>query len=342
MIPAMRRVVCQELGPLDQLVVEDGDGPVPRAGQVVVDVKAAGVNFVDALFVQGRYQIKPPTPFTPGSEAAGVVRALGPGVEGDGDSAGDGHSAGDSRVSVGDKVLVQTGLGAFAEQVAAGTHSLTRMPDNLSFGQAATLVQSYATMLFALTRRTRAAEGESVLVLGAGGGIGLATIDLARALGLRPIAVASSDEKLARAIEAGAEAGIHSGEDIKARARELSGTGGVDLVVDPIGGPLAEPALRALRVDGRYVVIGFASGAIPRLPVNQVLLNNRTVVGVDWGAWTMRDPDGHHALLAELMGLVADGRLHPTEPTAYPLDQAATALADLVERRVVGKVVLVP
>lgn len=326
----MRRVVCQDLGPLDQLDVEDGAAPTPGPGQVVVDVRAAGVNFVDALFVQGRYQIKPPTPFTPGSEVAGVVSALGPGVDGG--------------VAVGDKVLVQTGLGAFAEQIAASTASLTPMPDNLSFGQAATLVQSYATMLFALTRRTTVQKGESVLILGAGGGIGLATIDLAQALGLRPIAVASSDEKLARAIEAGAEAGIRSdgSEDVKARARELSGSGGVDLVVDPIGGPLAESALRALRVDGRYVVIGFASGEIPRLPANQVLLNNRTVIGVDWGAWTMRDPDGHHTLLAELMALVADERLHPVEPTAYPLDQAATALADLVERRVVGKVVLVP
>lgn len=332
MIPAMRRVVCQDLGPLDQLVVEDGEAPTPRDGQVVVDVRAAGVNFVDALFVQGRYQIKPPTPFTPGSEVAGVVSALGPGT---------GES---SAVAIGDKVLAQTGLGAFAEQVAVNPASLTAMPDNLSFGQAATLVQSYATMLFALTRRTTVQKGESVLVLGAGGGIGLATIDLAKALGLRPLAVASSDEKLARAIEAGAEAGIRSdgSEDVKARARELSGTGGVDLVVDPIGGPLAESALRALRVDGRYVVIGFASGEIPRLPANQVLLNNRTVVGVDWGAWTMRDPDGHHALLADLMALVASGQLHPVEPTAYPLDQAATALADLVERRVVGKVVLVP
>jgi NADPH2:quinone reductase len=326
----MRRVVCQDVGPLDQLVVEDGEAPVPREGQVVVDVKAAGVNFVDALFVQGRYQIKPPTPFTPGSEVAGVVSAVGPAT---------GSNGG---VAVGDKVLVQTGLGAFAEQVVAGTASLTAMPDNLSFGQAATLVQSYATMLFALTRRTTVEAGESVLVLGAGGGIGLATVDLAKALGLRPIAVASSDDKLARAEEAGAEAGVRSDEDVKTRARELSGTGGVDVVVDPIGGPLADSALRALRVGGRYVVIGFASGEIPRLPANQVLLNNRTVVGVDWGAWTMRDPGGHRTLLGELVGLVAEGRLHPVEPTAYPLDQAAAALADLVERRVVGKIVLVP
>lgn len=326
MIPAMRRVVCQALGPLDQLVVEDTEPPEPREGQVLVDVRAAGVNYVDALFVQGQYQIKPPTPFTPGSEVAGVVSALGPGVEG---------------VAVGDRVLVQTGLGGFAEQVTANALSLVSMPDGLSFGQAATLVQSYATMLYAFTRRTAVAEGETVLVLGAGGGIGLAAIDVARALGLRALAVASSADKRGKAVAAGAEAAIDSAEDVKTRARELGG-GGVDVVVDPIGGPLAEAALRALRVNGRYLVIGFASGEIPRLPANQVLLNNRTVVGVDWGAWTMQQPDAHRTLLGELMGLVANGRLHPIEPTAYPLDQATVALADLLERRAVGKVVLVP
>ena len=327
MIPAMRRVVCKELGPLDELVVEDGEPPVPGEGQVVVDVRAAGVNFVDALFVQGQYQIKPPTPFTPGSEVAGVVSALGAGVEG---------------IAVGDRVLVQTGLGGFAEQLTASALSLVPMPENLSFGQAATLVQSYATMLYAFTRRTTTEPGETVLVLGAGGGIGLAAIDVARALGLRTLAVASSAEKRDSAVEAGAEAAIDAADDVKVRARELSGGGGVDLVVDPVGGPLAEPALRALRMGGRYIVIGFASGEIPRLPANQVLLNNRTVVGVDWGAWTMRQPEQHRTLLAELMAMVADGHLHPVEPTAYPLDQASTALTDLLERRVVGKVVLVP
>jgi NADPH:quinone reductase len=324
----MRRVVCPALGPLDQLVVEDTDPPVPREGQVVIDVRAAGVNYVDALFVLGQYQIKPPTPFTPGSEVAGVVSALGPGVEGSG-------------VSVGDRVLVQTGLGGFAEQVAANVLSLVPMPDELTFGQAATLVQSYATMLYAFTRRTTVAEGQTVLVLGAGGGIGLAAIDVARALGLRALAVASSADKRDKAVAAGAEAAIDSADDVKARARELGG-GGVDVVVDPIGGPLAEAALRALRVGGRFLVIGFASGEIPRLPANQVLLNNRTVVGIDWGAWTMQQPDAHRALLGELMAMVADGRLHPVEPAAYPLDGVSTALADLVERRVVGKVVLVP
>lgn len=324
----MRRVVCEAVGDFDQLVVVDGEAPAPRPGQVIVDVAAAGVNFVDGLFVRGLYQIKPPTPFTPGSEIAGTVSAVGEGVEG---------------VAAGDRVMAQTGLGGYAEQVAVPAASVVSLPSALSFGQAATLVQSYATMLFAFTRRTRVEAGETVLVLGAGGGIGLAAIDVARALGLRALAAASSADKLARAADMGAEAGIDtSTEDVKARARELSGQGGVDVVVDPVGGDLAEPALRSLRVGGRYVVIGFAGGDIPRLPANQVLLNNRTVVGVDWGAWTMQRPDEHRGLLDELLAMVDGGRLHPVEPTAYPLADAARALTDLAERRVSGKVVLVP
>lgn len=323
----MRRVVCRAIGPVEQLEIEDVDPLVPRDGQVVIDVKASGVNFVDALFVQGLYQIKPPTPFTPGSEVAGVVSALGDGVDG---------------VAVGDRVVVQCGLGGYAEQITAGPLQLIPMPTGLSFGQAATLVQSYATMLFALTRRCVVAAGETVLVLGAGGGIGLAAIDVAQALGLRPIAAASSAEKLAKALAAGAEDGIDtSTEDVKVRARELSG-GGVDLVVDPVGGPLAEPALRALRVGGRYVVVGFASGEIPRLPANQILLNNRTVIGVDWGAWTLQNPDAHHALLADLTTLVTEERVAPTNPTTYPLAEAPAALAALLTRQVTGKLALVP
>ena len=197
-------------------------------------------------------------------------------------------------------------------------------------------------MLFTFTRRTTLAAGEWVLVLGAGGGIGLAAIDVARHLGARVIAAASSEDKRALALAAGAEAVIDSStEDVKARAREISG-GGVDVVVDPIGGEAAEAALRALGWMGRYVVIGFAAGDIPRLPANQVLLNNRTVVGVDWGAWTMRDGSGNRALLGELMELAGSGALHPVEPTTYPLDDVVTALTDLAERRVAGKVVLVP
>jgi len=250
------------------------------------------VNFVDGLFVQGKYQIKPPLPFTPGGEVAGDVVAIGDGVEG---------------VAVGDRVLAMSWLGGFASHVELAAGGVVPIPGDLSYGQAAALVQSYGTMLFAMTRRMQVRAGEWVLVLGAGGGIGLAAIDVAHHLGARVIAAASSDEKLAAATKAGAEATIdYEREDLKARAREISG-GGVDVVVDPVGGRFADAALRSLGWMGRYLVIGFAGGDIPALPANQVLLNNRTVVGIDWGAWTMRDAVGNRDLLAELMDLAGSG-----------------------------------
>jgi len=323
----MRAVVCKEFAPIDRLQVEDRPDPAPGPGNVVVAVRAAGVNFVDGLFVQGRYQIKPPLPFTPGGEVAGDVVAVSEDVDG---------------VAVGDRVLALPWLGGFASHVELSAGGVVPIPGALSYGQAAALVQSYGTMLFSLTRRTQVQEGEWVLVLGAGGGIGLAAIDVAKHLGAHVIAAASTDEKLDAARAAGADATIaYESEDLKDRARELSG-GGVDVVVDPVGDRFAEPALRALGWMGRYVVIGFAGGDIPRLPANQVLLNNRTVIGVDWGAWTMRDAAGNQALLAALMELAGSGALTPVEPTPYPLDDVVRALTDLQERRVAGKVVLVP
>jgi NADPH:quinone reductase len=328
----MRRVVCVELGPPEALVVEDVDPPSPGPGQVLVDVEAAGVNYVDALFVSGEYQIKPPLPFVPGSEVAGTVAGVGDGVEG---------------VAVGDRVMAMPGLGGYAEQVVLGARQVVPVPGDLDAPRAATFIQSYATALFALTRRTTVTVDDVVLVLGAGGGVGLASIDVATALGARVIGAASTDVKRAAATDMGAEAVIDTtAEDLKSRARELAGGdevrgAGVDVVVDPIGGEAAEPALRALRWGGRYVVIGFAAGAIPSLPLNQVLLNNRTVVGVDWGAWSMRDPKAQAALLDELGTLVAEGRLHPVAPATYPLGRAADALRDLLGRRVTGKVALV-
>jgi NADPH2:quinone reductase len=323
----MRAVVCPELGPLDTLTVEERDSPVPGDGQVVVDVRAAGVNFVDGLLCQGRYQIKPPTPFVPGGEIAGVVSSVGPGVSG---------------IGVGDRVIAFTGFGGFADQVVVPALSLVAIPEAIDFGQAAALIQSYCTMLFTLTRRTTVAEGEWVLVLGAGGGIGLAAIDVAAALGARVIAAASSPQKLDAARAMGAEATIaYEEEDLKARAREISG-GGVDVVVDPVGGRHSETALRATRHLGRFCVIGFASGPIATVPLNQVLLNNRTVVGVDWGGWTFKDPFGNRALIDELMGMVADGRLHPTTPTSFPLGDAAAVMSGLIDRSIGGKAVLVP
>ena len=323
----MDAVVCNGFGPLDTLVVEERPTPEPGPGMVVVDVAAAGVNFVDGLICQGRYQLKPQTPFVPGSEVAGRVSALGPGVEG---------------WSIGDRVVVFCGFGGFAGQVVAPALSLVAVPDNLDLSRAAALIQSYCTMLFTLTRRTTVAPGEWVLVLGAGGGIGLAAVDVATALGARVIAAASTGDKLDAAVAMGAEATIaYEDEDLKTRARELSG-GGVDLVVDPVGGRHTEPALRATRRLGRLCVIGFASGPIPSIPANQVLLNNRTLVGVDWGGWTFTDPCGNRALIDELMGMVADGRLHPTQPDRRPLDEAAAVMEALIDRTVTGKVVLVP
>ncbi len=324
----MRRIVCPELGPPDVLVVEDGPALEAGPGRVIVDVAAAGVNYVDALFVAGQYQIKPPLPFVPGSEVAGTVAAVGDGVEG---------------VAVGDRVVAMPGLGGYAEQVDLSPRQLAAVPDGLSLPAAAAFIQSYCTALFALRDRAHLAGGESVLVLGAGGGVGQAAIDVAKALGARVIGAASTEDKRAAARAAGADEVIDTAtESIKDRARELSGADGVDVVIDTVGGDLAEPALRSLRLFGRFVVIGFASGAIPTLPANQVLLRNRSVVGVDWGAWTMIDQAAQAALLDEALAMVADGRLHPAEPTAYPFDAVADALGDLLGRRVTGKVVLVP
>lgn len=312
----MRRVVCRAFD--EPLVVEEAPDLVAGDGQVVVDVEAAGANFVDALIVQGRYQIKPQLPFTPGMEVAGRLRDSG------------------------ERVLALCWFGGYASQVVVPAGSAVPVPDDVSVGQAATLVQSYATMLFSLTRRTTVEPGEWVAVLGAGGGIGLAAVDLAKALGARVVACASSPSKLEAARAAGADAVVaYEDVDLKGAIREATG-GGADVVVDPVGGAKAEAALRSLRWGGRYVVLGFASGSIPSLPANQVLLNNRTVVGVDWGAWTFRDAAGNAALVAELVGMVADGRLRPVEPVAYALDDVARCLDDLEGRRVTGKAVLVP
>ena len=291
----MRAVVCHELGPLETLVVEEQSPPSAGEGQVVVDIRAAGVNFVDGLICQGRYQIKPATPFVPGSEIAGEVSAVGPGVTG---------------ISIGDRVIAFVGFGGFADQAVVPALSLVPMPDGLDFARGAALIQSYSTMLFTLTHRTVLSPGEWVLVLGSGGGVGLAAVDIATALGGRVIAAASNTEKLDAARSMGAEATIdYETEDLKVRARQLSG-GGVDVVVDPVGGRHSEPALRATRHLGRFCVIGFASGPIPSVPLNQVLLNNRTVVGVDWGGWTFKDPVGNRDLISRLMGMV--GRAAPS------------------------------
>ena len=330
----MRAVVCRELGPPERLVVEEREPLVPAPGQVVLDVHAAGVNFVDTLFIQGRYQIRPDPPFVPGGEVAGTVAAVGEGVLG---------------VEPGRRAIAMCGLGGFAEQVAVRPEQILPLPEGLDFPRAAALTQSYATALYALEDRAELRPGETVLVLGAAGGVGLAAIDVARSHGARVIAAASSEAKRARCREAGADAVIdYENEDLKERARELARGGsdprdqGVDVVFDPVGGRHSEAALRALRWRGRYLVVGFAAGEIPRVPLNLVLLNTRTVLGVDWGAMTLREPERNRALMERMVEGVASGRLQPGAPRTYPLEKAADALADLAGRRIAGKAVLVP
>ncbi len=311
------------------LRVEERPDPEPGPGEVAVAVEAAGVNFVDGLFVAGQYQMKPPLPFVPGSEVAGHVAAVGPDVG--------------ASVAVGDRVLASVGLGGFASRVVVPAASAIALPEGMDAARAATFTQSYSTSLFALRDRAQAAPGETVLVLGAGGGVGLAAIGVARELGCRVLGVASSADKRDAALAAGAEAVVDPAtEPLKEAARAWAGGTGVDLVVDPVGGPLAEPSLRALGDRGRYLVIGFASGDIPAVPLNQVLLRNRSVIGIDWGIWAMTHPAEQRALLDDLLDMVAAGSLDPVRPTEYPLEDVAGALEDLLGRRAVGKIALVP
>jgi NADPH2:quinone reductase len=323
----MRAVICNSFGPLDDLVIEEQPSPELAAGQIRVRVTAAGVNFVDALLAQGLYQIKPPLPFVPGGESVGVVTELGPDV---------------TSPAVGDRVLVISGLGGFATEMVAPADRVLAVPASITDGQAATFMQSYMTAYYALVERAHVESGQWLLVLGAGGGVGLAAVDVGRALGMQVIAAASSADKRDMATSRGAIAVIDSStEDVKARAREISGDG-VDAVYDPVGGRLGEECLRSLRDNGQFIVIGFASGEIPKLPANHILLRNRRVTGVDWGGWAGRNPAANQALVGQLLSMIVAGDLDPVEPVSYPFEQAAQAMADQQNRKVVGKAVLLP
>ena len=324
----MRVVSCNSFGPVDQLVVSEQPSVPLGAGQVRVAVTACGGNFVDAPIVQGLYQLNPVLPFVPGGEIAGVVSEVGEGV---------------TTHQVGARVFATTGLsGGFTGEAVLPAFRAFHTPDALTDAQAATFVQSYCTAWFALHLRAKAQAGEWLLVLGAGGGVGLAAVDVGRAMGLRVIAAASSAAKRDLALAHGAEAVIDtSTEDVKVRAKELS-DGGVHHVYDPVGGPLAEAGLRSLRDDGQLLVIGFAGGEIPKLPANQILLRNRRVTGVDWGGWTVTHGAENIQLLSDVIDAAAKGHIHPVEPRSYPLADVSQALADQLERRAVGKSVLLP
>ncbi len=324
----MRAVRCKTWGGPETLVVEEVPAPRASAGEVVVDVKAAGVNFPDMLMIQGKYQIKPQLPFTPGVELAGIVKETGSGV---------------TQAKPGDAVVANVAFGAFAEECVVPEARLVPLPRGVDFAAAAGFTVAYGTAWHALKDRGQLNAGETLLVLGAAGGVGLAAVELGAAMGARVIAAASSEEKLAVCRAHGAAETIdYATEDLRERVRALVGEKGVDVVYDPVGGALSEPALRSVGWRGRFLVIGFAGGEIPRLPANVPLLKGSAIVGVYWGEWLKREPEASRQEMAQLAGWLADGRVRPHVSARYPLARTGDALNALSQRAVTGKVVIEP
>jgi NADPH:quinone reductase len=323
----MKAVLCKSFGPPESLVIEDVEPTKPGNDQVVIRVKACGVNFPDTLIIQGKYQSKPPFPFIPGSEVAGTIKEVGEGVD---------------HVKVGDRVIAFTGLGGFAEEVVADAPRLILMPRNMEFTTASAFVMTYGTSHHALKDRAQLKQGETLLVLGAAGGVGLAAVEIGKVIGAHVIAAASSDEKLEICRQHGADEVInYSKEDLRDRIKQLTGGKGVDVAFDPLGGDYSEPVLRSMAWGGRFLVIGFASGDIPRIPLNLPLLKVYSIVGVFWGSFMERDPKHGQENLKELLKWFAEGKLKPHVSATYTFEHIADALNDLMERKVTGKAVLV-
>jgi NADPH2:quinone reductase len=322
----MKAVLCKELGPPEKLVLEEVPSPQPGKGQVVVGVKAAGVNFPDTLIIQGKYQFKPEPPFSPGGEVAGVVKALGEGVSG---------------VKLGDRVIASSTYGGFAEEMAIDADRLVAIPEAMDYVPASAFILTYGTSYHALKDRAQLRPGETLLVLGASGGVGLAAVQLGKAMGARVIAAASSDAKLAVCQENGADELINYGsDDLRARVKAATAGRGVDVVYDPVGGPYSEPALRDMAWNGRFLVVGFAAGDIPKVPLNLPLLKGCAIVGVFWGAFTRTEAERNRRNNDELMRLYLAGKVKPHIHATYPLERAAQALNEVLYKRVSGKVVL--
>ncbi|HEY5145982.1 MAG TPA: NADPH:quinone oxidoreductase family protein [Polyangiaceae bacterium] len=323
----MKALICRAFGPVDSLTLEEVPDPKPVAGEVLVGVRACGINFPDTLVVQGKYQFKPTPPFSPGGEVAGVVEALGAGVTG---------------IKVGDRVVAIGPSGGMAEKFVADSSKVIPMPDGLDFATASCLSTAYGTTLHALRDRAQLRAGETLLVLGAAGGVGLSAVQIGKRMGARVIAAASSAEKLAICRENGADDVIDYGhEDLKERVKALTGGAGANVVYDPVGGKYSEPALRATAWEGRFLVIGFAAGDIPRIPLNLTLLKGCSIMGVFWGMAMMREPARGRGQLQELLAWAADGSLKPHVHARYPLERALDALKDIEARRVQGKAVVV-
>jgi NADPH2:quinone reductase len=324
----MKAILCTHFGTPDELELADIAEPQVGPGEAVVAVEAAALNFFDTLIVAGKYQHKPPFPFSPSAEFAGVVASVGPGV---------------TNVAPGDRVMGYMGWGAARERVAVAAHQLVKLPDDLDFERAAGLTVTYGTTLYALRERAELKPGETLVALGASGGTGLATVELGKIMGARVIACASTDEKLAFARRHGADELVnYATENLRDALKRLGGEHGVDVVYDPVGGPYAEPAIRSLAWCGRYLVVGFAAGDIPRIPLNLVLLRGCDLRGVFWGAWTKREPQAQHKIMSDIVRWCADGKLSGHVHAVYPLAEIAAALKAITDRKVMGKIVLKP
>ena len=321
----MKALICNEFGSTKNLTVEEVKSPEPGAGQVLIDVHAAGINFPDVLTVQGKYQFKPSLPFTPGIEVSGVIKKVGKDVK---------------MRKVGDEVISTLQTGAFASEVVTSENS-TFLKGNMSFEQAAGFALTYGTSYYALKQRARLVAGETVLVLGAAGGVGVATIQLAKAMGANVIAAASNDTKLDFAEEAGADLRInYTNENLKERVKELTNGQGADVIYDPVGGDFSEQAFRAIAWNGRFLVIGFASGPIAKMPLNLALLKGASLVGVFWGSWSAREPNESQNNFSELIKMVDDKKFTPLVTEIFKLEDHASAFACIEERRAKGKVIL--
>jgi NADPH:quinone reductase len=324
----MKAVLCRKFCTPDELELADLPGPVAGPGEAVVRIKAAALNFFDTLIIAGKYQYKPPFPFSPAAEFAGVVESVGAGV---------------TAIAPGDRVMGNIGWGAAREAVAVPANILVKVPGGLDFDRAAGLTVTYGTTLYALRVRAELKAGETLVVLGASGGTGLATVEIGKVMGARVIACASSDAKLEFARAHGAAETVnYASEDLRAALKRLGGERGIDVIYDPVGGPYAAPAVRSMAWNGRYLVIGFAAGEIPKLPLNLVLLKNCDIRGVAWGAWVQREPQAQRELMKDIVDWAAAGKLSAHVHATYPLADIAAALNAIADRKVMGKIVLHP
>ena len=324
----MKALLCTHYGTPDDLTLADIPDPAPQTGEAVVRIEAAALNFFDTLIIANKYQTKPQLPFSPAAEFAGTIESLGTGV---------------TDFSVGDRVVACSGYGAARERIAISAGKLIKVPDGLDADRAAGICVTYGTTLHALKDRAKLKEGETLAVLGASGGVGLAAVELGKLMRARVIACASSAEKIAFARKHGADDSIdYSAEDLKEALRRLTAGRGVDVVYDPVGGAHAVSALRSIAWQGRFLVIGFAAGEITKLPLNLVLLKGCDVLGIFWGSWIERDPAGHRANTEQLLAWCAEGKLSSHVHAVYPLAEGAIALKAIASRKVMGKIILKP